>query len=98
MAGVDPRRGAPAPRPAVLSPAGRERADYLRRLCLGAEPAARRDRQAGVPSAGSAFLQGVEARSLRIARPRSALKARSLPYWMSSKAAKAWRRTSIPKP
>jgi len=44
--------------PAVLPPAGREQREHLRRLCLRAEPAARRQRRAGRPPACLADLRG----------------------------------------
>ena len=47
-----PAESAPAQGPAVLSPVRRERGDRIRRLCLGAEPAARQFGRADPPSAG----------------------------------------------
>src|SRR4029450_2747052 len=53
MADFHSRRD-PAPQgPALLSPAGRERPHHLCRLCLGAEPAAGRDREALPPPHGA---------------------------------------------
>src|SRR5262249_1891244 len=62
---LDPGRG-PAPQgPALLPPAGRERADDLRGLRLGAEPAARRQRHPGATPAGEAALRPPARRLLR---------------------------------
>src|SRR5690606_262920 len=60
-----PPRCPPAEGPALLSPARRERGDDLRRPPVGAEPAARRQRQAGRAPAGRRVLHGDEGRPLR---------------------------------
>src|SRR5215510_11567957 len=58
MADLDPRGDPAAQGPALLSPAGRERPHHLCRLCLGAEPAARRNRQALPPPDGAGDVRG----------------------------------------
>src|SRR5262245_28156386 len=58
MVSVDPRRGAPAQGPAVLSPVRGKRRDRIHCLRFRAEPVARHVRQAG-PSSPS--RQGVRA-------------------------------------